>query len=120
MPATVQHDRLRRSPDIAAVLRGRTHRAGDLVVLRVLERDEPPGTAGPARVAVVASRKVGTAVSRNRAKRVLREAVRTLPLRAGVDVVLIARAATAVAHGDRVRDEVERLATDLGLLAVHA
>ncbi len=48
----------------------------------------------PARVAVVASRRVGGAVTRNRAKRVLRAAVADVALPRGVDVALVARAAT--------------------------
>lgn len=51
-------------------------------------------TAGTdVRVAVVASRRVGTAVTRNRAKRLLREAAGRLAWRDGFDVVLVARAA---------------------------
>lgn len=45
------------------------------------------------RVAVVASRQVGTAVARNRAKRLLREAAGRVAWRDGLDVVLVARAA---------------------------
>lgn len=87
-------------------------------MLRVRERGS--GDAAPARVAVVASRKVGTAVARNRAKRLLREAVRTVPLRPGVDVVLIARAPAAAAPAAAVRDEVARLAEALELVEAAA
>lgn len=104
-------DRLRDSRDVAAVLRGRHHRAGQLAVVYARERGEP----GPARVAVVASRKVGGAVARNRAKRLLREAIRTVPVRDGVDVVLVARGACASSVFDRVRSEVVGLVEELGL-----
>lgn len=104
-------DRLRDPRDVADVLRARHQRAGRLAVVYARERDRP----GPARVAVVASRKVGSAVARNRAKRLLREAIRTVPLRSGVDVVLVARSACATSVFDRVSSEVGALATDLGL-----
>lgn len=105
-------DRLRDPRDVADVLRARQQRAGRLVVVYVRDREDD----GASRVAVVASRKVGTAVARNRAKRLLREAVRAVPLRAGVDVVLVARSACAASVFDRVHAEVGELAEELGLL----
>jgi ribonuclease P protein component len=105
-------DRLRDGGDIAAVLRGRRHRAGRLVVCHVRSRSD----AGPARIAVVASRRVGTAVNRNRAKRLLREAARDLPWRPGVDVVLVARAAAVERVRADVQDELARLALQLDVL----
>lgn len=51
------------------------------------------GDGGPPRVAVIASKRVGTAVARNRAKRLMREAARRTGFRDGLDVVCIARAA---------------------------
>lgn len=109
--SSVPLDRLRDPRDVAGVLRARQQRAGRLAVVYARERDD----TGPARVAVVASRKVGTAVARNRAKRLLREAVRNLPLRGGIDVVLVARSACATSVFDRVSSEVASLAADLGL-----
>ena len=49
-----------------------------------------PGNHGMVRVGIVAGRRVGGAVSRNRAKRRLREAVARVRLQDGVDHVVIA------------------------------
>jgi ribonuclease P protein component len=84
-------DRLRDGRVISAVLRGRRKRAGEHLVVHVRQRDDEL----PARLAVVASRRVGGAVQRNRAKRLLREAARTQAWTPGVDVVLVARASCA-------------------------
>lgn len=78
-------------------------------MLHVRDRDD----RGPARVAVVASRRVGGAVERNRAKRVLRAAAASVVLPPGVDVAIVARAATPAASSTTARAElreaVERL-----------
>lgn len=105
---SVTSDRLRDGRDISAVLRGRRQRAGRLCVLHL-----GVGPDGPARVAVVASRRVGHAVARNRAKRLLREASRVVPWRHGLDVVLVARAAAASSSFAEVRDELVELASSL-------
>jgi ribonuclease P protein component len=108
----VEVDRLRDGRDIGAVLRGRRQHAGHLAVVHV----NSDRTSGPPRVAVVASRRVGTAVSRNRAKRILREASRHIEWRDGTDVVLVARAACAASMMGDVRSEVHALASRLGVL----
>lgn len=53
-----------------------------------------PGMDGAVRVGLVAGRKVGTAVARNRAKRRLRHAARLAALTPGRDYVVIATPAT--------------------------
>jgi len=53
-----------------------------------------PNEAGTTRLGIVASRKLGDAVRRNRAKRLIRQIFRqtqSLPVRPGVDVVVIPR-----------------------------
>lgn len=62
---------------------------------------------------MVASKKVGSAVRRNRAKRLMREASREIRWETGVDVVLVARPGCPSADGRAVRDEVERCARRL-------
>ena len=67
-----------------------------------------PGTGS---VAFVAGRRVGGAVSRNRARRILRAAWRELAPRvvAGNDVVVVARASAAGARSSELVAEVERM-----------
>jgi ribonuclease P protein component len=82
--------RLTRSEDFKRVRRdGKTY-AHPLVVLIVQDSDQPR-----VRVGVAAGKSVGTAVHRNRTKRLLREAMRSLfpNIASSLDLVLIARPA---------------------------
>jgi ribonuclease P protein component len=106
-------DRLRRSGDVVATLRTGRHRAGSLLALHVRRRE--PAT-GPARLTTVASRRVGGAVRRNRAKRLLRAAAQDRPWRDGLDLVLVARPACADADMAAVRSELEAHAARLDAL----
>lgn len=85
-------ERLRSSATISTTVRSGTamHRA--TVVVHALRRSQ-----GPTRVAVVAGRKVGGAVRRNRAKRRLRAALSLLELPTSTDLVVVARAAAVEA-----------------------
>ena len=113
MTATVSAtERLRSSADIRAVFAARRSRGGDLLVVH--ERDR--GDDDPSRIAVVASRRVGGAVQRNRAKRLMREAVRATTWVRGHDVVLTARAGCPAAHATEVTDDLRATATRLGLV----
>jgi len=80
--------RLTRSEDFKRVRRSGKSYAHPLVVLIVQTHDQPR-----LKVGVAAGRTVGTAVYRNRAKRLLREAMRTLipSVASGLDLILIAR-----------------------------
>ena len=80
--------RLTRSEDFKRVRRSGKSYAHPLVVLIVQTHDQPR-----VKVGVAAGRTVGTAVYRNRAKRILREAMRTLlpSITPGLDLILIAR-----------------------------
>jgi ribonuclease P protein component len=110
VPVANPPERLRASSDVVATLRRGEHRAGRLVAVHVRRQDEP----GPPRLTVVASKKVGAAVSRNRAKRLLREAARQVAWQRGLDIVLVARPAAAIASADDVVSDVARLAAELG------
>ena len=111
--------RLTRAADVQRALRRGSNRSGDLLAVHVLLRPLQE-RSGSARLTVVASRRVGGAVRRNRAKRLLREAARTLAWRAGSDVVLVARAACADSDVHAVSAELGRVAARLDAIEVAA
>jgi ribonuclease P protein component len=65
-----------------------------------------PGTG---QVAVVASRRVGGAVERNRARRILRTAWREIAAPSRYDAVLVAREAVRGAHPQELMSEMSSL-----------
>ena len=100
--------RLRRGEDIARVRAEGVARNDTLFSLRALPTD-----GSTVRVAVAASRAVGGSVQRNRARRRVREAVRTvLAARpdptSGLDLVVTVRKAAIDAPTSLVRGAVER------------
>jgi ribonuclease P protein component len=93
---------------------GRALRGHDLVV--VYARTDRPTS----RYAVVASRRVGSAVRRNRAKRVLREAWRLVAHDvdlAGIDILLIARAGAVLQTSRGLREQLGTLLLREGVLS---
>jgi ribonuclease P protein component len=104
--------KLRRPDDIRRVMRtGATH-GSERVVVYVA-----PGR-GPSRAAVVTGRRVGGAVARNRARRLLREAWRALGpgVEAGHDLVLVARGPFGRARAPELIEEIEGLLLRAGLI----
>lgn len=99
--------RLRRGEDIARVRSLGMSRNGSLFSLRALSTDQRA-----VRVAVAASRAVGGAVERNRARRRVREAVRVALLprepRSGADLFLLARPGALTATGAELRGAIDR------------
>jgi ribonuclease P protein component len=75
-------------------------------------------SAGPPRAAWVAGRRIGGAVARNRARRLLREAWRAHAPRVqdGWEAVLVARAAIVGARAPELVEEVEELLREAGVL----
>lgn len=108
--------RLTSSRDFKAVFAGGRTYVHRLIVLKVL----PKSRNLPSRFGFSTSSKLGHAVVRNRAKRLLREAVRLEGERVaqvGRDVVLIARPPIREARLDDVRRAIEELFRKAGLLA---
>jgi ribonuclease P protein component len=99
--------RLRSSTDFERVRReGRSH-AHPLVVLIACRQ----AASGESRVGYAAGKAVGGAVRRNRAKRLLREAVRSLSaaIPPGWDILLIARAPIVACKLPQVQPVVAQL-----------
>jgi ribonuclease P protein component len=98
--------RLTRSEDFKRVRRSGKSYAHPLIVLIVQKND-----LDRVRVGVAAGRTAGTAVYRNRAKRLLREAMRTLlpTLASGADLILIARPGVSTATLGDIRQALTGL-----------
>ena len=105
--------RLTRSEDFKRVRRSGKSYAHPLVVLIVQTNDQRSNPVDQPRVkiGVAAGRTVGTAIHRNRAKRLLREAMRTLlpKLASNLDLILIARPGLASATLEDTRQALLNL-----------
>ncbi len=73
---------------------------------------------GKTRVGITATKKIGNAVQRNRARRVIRAALhQILPYDVGaLDLVFVARGQTTRCKSDDVKKAAERLLKDAGLI----
>ena len=105
--------RLTRSDDFKRVRRNGKSYAHPLVVLKTQASEQPR-----LRVGVAAGKALGNAVQRNRAKRLLREAIRPLlpALSKGCEVVLIARPAMLTASLEDTRLALQTLLLRAGLI----
>lgn len=93
--------------------RGKSYVAPELVVY-VMKTRRPVN-----RIGITVSKKVGNAVSRNRARRVIREAYRLLAPQLSVfgwDMVLVARQRTAGISCVKVTDAMRELFTKAGII----
>jgi ribonuclease P protein component len=82
-------------------------------VLLVYARDDPSGE--PTRLGLVVSKRVGNAVRRNRAKRLIKEAFRRSPglWHADIDLIVIARSCPADLQSRQVLEELGGLSQAL-------
>jgi ribonuclease P protein component len=89
--------RLKRRPEFLAVAASRRKWVAPGLILQAARRPEESNLPPAPRIGFTASRKVGIAVERNRARRRLRAAVETVLPKAGLpgfDYVLVARTGT--------------------------
>ncbi|MDA7949063.1 MAG: ribonuclease P protein component [Hyphomicrobiaceae bacterium] len=97
MPAGEHHTpfgRLKKRADYLRVRGGRSWRSGSLVLQARRRTEQDDRFASPPRFGFTATRRIGTAVARNRARRRLKETVRRIAqshARPGYDYVVIAR-----------------------------
>jgi len=105
--------RLRRSADVERVRREGQAWHHPLLVLLAAQNLE-----GRTRIGVLAGRRVGKAVARNRARRLLREAARRLypRLAPGWDLLLIARPPIVDVKEPQVEEALRQLTQQAGLL----
>jgi ribonuclease P protein component len=105
---------IRSSREIDRIFRGARRASQPLVIALVAQT--PSGRDPRGRVAVVAGKKLGGAVVRNRAKRVLRAAAREAGAPwPGFDVVLIARPSTTRSSSHEVAEAIQSAAKTKGL-----
>ncbi len=108
MSDPLQIKRLLRRPQFLAAAKGVSEARGGVVIQRLDRGDGSPHVG----LGFTATRKIGGAVVRNRAKRRLREAARAMLPQYGVpgsDYVFIARMGTTERAWDRLLDDVKSL-----------
>ena len=73
--------------------------------------------AGICRIGITASKKIGNAVQRNRARRVIRAATEMLPeIKSGCDIVFVARTKTVRKKSTEIRQIMEQQLRSAGVI----
>ncbi len=103
---------LRRRADFEHVFASGEFLPGRVLAVRFVERGE-----GAARVGFAVGKRLDLrAVVRNRARRRLREAIRPVALRAGYDIVVLARRAVLTADFEAIQKDVRAVFGRAGLV----
>src|SRR5687768_7177165 len=108
-------EHVRKRADFELIYKTGFKRSGRLMTMFTMER-----AAGPARLGIAATRKMGAAVERNRAKRLVRELFRHNKPAAAVDVVVVPRREILDAPYDRIEAEFRSLLAKRGAMRVNA
>ena len=103
--------RLTKTEQYALVYRGGGSLVGDLLVMRML-----PNGLEFTRYGISVSKRVGKAVTRNRVKRLLKENLRQIRIKAGWDVVFLARVAASTAGYVQIEKSLNSLLSRAGIL----
>lgn len=93
-------EHVRKRADFELIYKTGFKRSGRLMTMFTRERE-----AGPARLGIAATRKMGAAVERNRAKRLVRELFRHNKPAASLDVVVVPRREMLAAPYERIESE---------------
>lgn len=97
-------EHVRKRADFELIYKTGFKRSGRLMTMFTRERE-----AGPARLGIAATRKMGAAVERNRAKRLVRELFRHHKPVTSVDVVVVPRREILAAPYERIETEFRSL-----------
>jgi ribonuclease P protein component len=103
MGAFRPHERIRRRPEFKHVYEHGARVHGRLATFFILPNDLPVGRLG-----IAATRKLGGAVSRNRAKRLIRDVFRRHKIAPGFDLVVVPRRELLEATLTSIEAEYER------------
>jgi ribonuclease P protein component len=97
-------EHVRKRADFELIYKTGFKRSGRLMTMFTRERG-----AGPARLGIAATRKMGDAVERNRAKRLVRELFRHHKPGVAIDIVVVPRREMLDAPYDRIETEYRSL-----------